>query len=481
MAEHVVFSSHFNPHTHGNLLNRPLLVQVNLKIKTRRKFSSGPCKNTRILYCNAPKLSVLSPAIEKRKLHKERALHCYCLGSLQSNAAPIPNWIYLFDQGLLMTSMFLTYMVGVIPVEGGFSNYRKSNSADKVLTESSCYPGSTLEDNSENDSRLAWDTVGRKLSDSVMAMDKGDVAGRVSEIEQSNEKRPSSLSALAVGPKLRLLWACFQWLRKQVHNVSGKSDTVSIKDIEFTFKSIIQDSCRPLCMTWLEEELRLKSTKYDKALFTMMVDKFNGYDNILQNIKKSGKEDLYLELICYLRFGFIRENNYYGHDLLSKHSVDLLEDLVITLADGIANMYLELVSVDSSMSNEVNSLGISLCTLSTRALQKLRNEVALHQWLHQNMEAIVSILYRSEATPKPLYTVVVSQMSVSVKRIKELRALSGWRYFFSLFLELSDIAMPVVRTVIAKISDAISFFLVSLIGRSLGLIYTGIRESLRWK
>lgn len=55
------------------------------------------------------------------------------------------------------------------------------------------------------------------------------------------------------------------------------------------------------------------------------------------------------------------------------------------------------------------------------------------------------------------------------------------RYYFSLYLELSDIGMPFVRTVAAKISDAVSFFLVCLIGRSLGLIYTGIRQSLRWK
>ena len=64
--------------------------------------------------------------------------------------------------------------------------------------------------------------------------------------------------------------------------------------------------------------------------------------------------------------------------------------------------------------------------------------------------------------------------------------LYGWflwfrRYYFSLFLELSDIAMPLIRAVISKVSDAISFFLVCLIGRSLGLIYTGIRQSLRWK
>lgn len=53
------------------------------------------------------------------------------------------------------------------------------------------------------------------------------------------------------------------------------------------------------------------------------------------------------------------------------------------------------------------------------------------------------------------------------------------RYYFSVFLELADITMPIVKTVVAKVSDAISFFLVSLIGRSLGLIYSGIKNSLR--
>ena len=52
-----------------------------------------------------------------------------------------------------------------------------------------------------------------------------------------------------------------------------------------------------------------------------------------------------------------------------------MEDLVITLADGIASIFLELISVDGNLSNEMNSLGLELCTLSTRALQRLRNEV----------------------------------------------------------------------------------------------------------
>ncbi|KAK9082117.1 hypothetical protein Syun_031705 [Stephania yunnanensis] len=54
----------------------------------------------------------------------------------------------------------------------------------------------------------------------------------------------------------------------------------------------------------------------------------------------------------------------------------------------------------------------------------------------------------------------------------------GWRYYFSLLLEFSDITMPMVRTIFAKVSDGISFFLVCLIGRSLELIYKGIRQSL---
>lgn len=38
-------------------------------------------------------------------------------------------------------------------------------------------------------------------------------------------------------------------------------------------------------------------------------------------------------------------------------------------------MYLEFISVDSSFFDEVDNIGLALCTLSTRALQRLRNEV----------------------------------------------------------------------------------------------------------
>ena len=74
---------------------------------------------------------------------------------------------------------------------------------------------------------------------------------------------------------------------------------------------------------------------------------------------------------------FSREGCCYNHSLFTLHGVVILEDLVITLADGISSVYLELISVDGNVSNEMNSLGWSFCTLSTRALQRLRNEVVV--------------------------------------------------------------------------------------------------------
>ncbi|KAF6170023.1 hypothetical protein GIB67_034415 [Kingdonia uniflora] len=147
------------------------------------------------------------------------------------------------------------------------------------------------------------------------------------------------------------------------------------------------------------------------------------------------------------------------------------------------------------MSSEMSRLGLDLCSLSTRALQRLRNAVALDRWLHHNIESIISmyeghfdlwtfqiqplerpdinqteerswwkkLIFNKRASTLPsLCSIAIKQLPIPVKRTMELRALSGWRYYFSLFLEFSDITMPFVRSAVAKISSAISFFLAYL-------------------
>jgi hypothetical protein len=74
---------------------------------------------------------------------------------------------------------------------------------------------------------------------------------------------------------------------------------------------------------------------------------------------------------------FGRKSCCYDCRLFILHGDSILEDLVITLADGIASVYLEIISVDGSLSNEMNSLDMFMCNMSTRALQRLRNEVCL--------------------------------------------------------------------------------------------------------
>ncbi|KAI3461040.1 hypothetical protein Pfo_017703 [Paulownia fortunei] len=515
MAEYVAIPSNIKLQVHGNVLEEQFFLAKSSRLPARRSFYHGSYKVNQFSSWKAHKLIAPHVRILNGSPKWKTPIRCCCLSALaNADGAITSDWVSFVDQVLLLASITLTYMAGVIPAEKSPCNTQTSMPLVDVLPENSSSSGSAVTKDDEVCLQFAWDVVKGKLMDSLSAIKNGvNLSERVGEFEQNPAKQPSSLCAVAEGPRIRLLWASFQWLNKEVANISTNSATKSTNDFLAVFAEIIENCCQPLCLAWLEEELRLVSRKPNKELFSLAEKKLNGYDSIIENIRKSGKEDLYAELVYALKFGSSRKGGCYNCSLFIQHGVAILEDLLITLADGIASMYLELISVDSSLSNEMNNLGLSLCTLSTRALQRLRNEVALHQWLHQNMAAVVSMyedqfdlctlqsqlieesssseaenfgwwkkfsVWRSGPISSSLRFVMINHISVPVKRTKELRALTGWRYYFSLFLELADITMPFVKAVVARVSDAISFFLVCLIGRSLGLIYSGIRNSL-WR
>jgi len=64
------------------------------------------------------------------------------------------------------------------------------------------------------------------------------------------------------------------------------------------------------------------------------------------------------------------------------------------------------------------------------------------------------------------------------KRTRELNAFTGWNGWLSSALEFADVVSPVLSGLASKLSGLVSFFLVGLIGRGLGLIYKGVRQSL---
>ena len=65
-----------------------------------------------------------------------------------------------------------------------------------------------------------------------------------------------------------------------------------------------------------------------------------------------------------------------------------------------------------------------------------------------------------------------------VRRTGELNALTGWRATLSTCMELGDVLAPVFAGVADRMSSFLSWLLVSLIGRGLGLIYRGVRQSM---
>lgn len=462
-----------------------------------------PSSNVRILTLRCrglyrkPKLRV-SPDIcdfTTRFRLKETSTSCSCIGTLIS---PDNASVTAYDQLLMMLTIGLTYISGVVVP------------SNKPPAPSPSSSGSTVASDEEMNVEVVWDQVRTKLLGALHAVQR--------DANLDNQKYvgkgPLSLSAIAQCPKLRLLSATLHALQQEVNNISVNPQSIDRGDWLATSSETIRISSQSVFVNWLEEELILENKKHNKDFLLTMMKRLKRDDTILKNIRKSGKEDLYADLLFFLRFRFLGMGCCYDSKLLSHHGVDILEDLIIAQADGITANYLELISVDSNMSNEMNGLGLDLCSLSTRALQKLRNEMALKQWLHQNVESVVSMyedrfdlysfqmqqineteknpqfkldwwkkfaLHNAASTFSPLQYMVISPLPMSVKRTKELRDLSGWRYYFSLYLEFSDITMPFLRIIIAKVCSAISFLLVTLVGRSLGLIYSGIRQSLGWR
>ena len=74
-------------------------------------------------------------------------------------------------------------------------------------------------DNQDN-LHFAWDLVAAKLLDSLYAREQAvNVSDRLSGINEDLALHRSSLRALAELPRIRCLWTCFNWLRKEAGTV----------------------------------------------------------------------------------------------------------------------------------------------------------------------------------------------------------------------------------------------------------------------
>lgn len=187
-------------------------------------------------------------------------------------------------------------------------------------------------------------------------------------------------------------------------------------------------------------------------------------------------------------------------------STSVLEDATVRVAESVASAYLSRVREGAStpggraMAKASNASKMAARTAavaavsaasvvrhalalqprlkSTRALEKFRNEVKLAAWMNANYGDVVAMYEDWHSLMGVDAAGNVVTRKISVCRHSELARVTGARMLMSMFLEFADVVVPVARAALNNVKNFTSWLLVTLIGRSLGLVYRGIKESM---
>ena len=181
----------------------------------------------------------------------------------------------------------------------------------------------------------------------------------------------------------------------------------------------------------------------------------------------------------------------------------ILQDLIVAIAETVAAAYLDegvqapqqaplpegapAVGAGAGAATAVAMTGSSPRFLdpqlsSTRRVERFRNQVMLRRWVYRNWDSVAAKfedrqeVWTLEGGKKGAR---LGRRHLQLKRSEEFRSLTGVQAWVGLWLETWDVAGPVVQRVVAYLTRAVSFLLVSLIGQSLGLVYRGVLQSLR--
>ncbi|XP_021763398.1 uncharacterized protein LOC110728077 isoform X5 [Chenopodium quinoa] len=347
-----------------------------------KNFPSRNFRSASLPLWRVSKRSTMSVSVTFRTpVSSGSPMRCSCLGTMiDFESAAVSSWVPVIDQVLLTASVFFAYMAGVIPSGGSYIRSQKNKSNDLLLPESPIFFGSTTEKEDQHGCHCSWDAVKGKITKSLLAIENGvSVEENTKEYELDRAKRPLNLYAVAIGPRFRLLLSLVEQLEKMVNEIPDTSTAMEREEWLGLFSSTVKKACQSALFSWMEKEFSVENCKPDKELLLSMSEKLRGEDIILGDFRKSSKMDLFADLIGFFRYGCFKECSYYDHNLYPLHGGAILEDLIITLADAISSIYLEVISVDSDISEKISNFGLSLCTLSTRDLQKLRNEEVLLQ------------------------------------------------------------------------------------------------------
>tara|TARA_X000000368_G_scaffold416088_1_gene409214 strand:- start:2061 stop:3548 length:1488 start_codon:yes stop_codon:yes gene_type:complete len=147
-------------------------------------------------------------------------------------------------------------------------------------------------------------------------------------------------------------------------------------------------------------------------------------------------------------------------------TLSIIEDMSVSISEGITKAVLS-----------TNAFGLVSNLKSSRILNKFRNQQRFSKFLFDNYRDVENIFSdRFELYGYYAETDQLIKRTLFMQRVNELEKLRGLRYFVSIVLEALDVFVPVLFQAWKNATKVATYLLVVVLGRSIGLVYRGIKD-----
>lgn len=147
-------------------------------------------------------------------------------------------------------------------------------------------------------------------------------------------------------------------------------------------------------------------------------------------------------------------------------TLSIIEDMSVSLSEGITKAVLS-----------TNAFGLVSNLKSSRILNKFRNQQRFSKFLFDNYRDVENIFSdRFELYGYYAETDQLIKRTLFMQRVNELEKLRGMRYLVSIVLEALDVFVPVLFQAWRNATKVATYLLMVVLGRSIGLVYRGIKD-----
>ena len=147
-------------------------------------------------------------------------------------------------------------------------------------------------------------------------------------------------------------------------------------------------------------------------------------------------------------------------------TLSIIEDMSVSLSEGITKAVLS-----------TNAFGLVSNLKSSRILNKFRNQQRFSKFLFDNYRDVENFFSdRFELYGYYAETDQLIKRTLFMQRVNELEKLRGMRYLVSIVLEALDVFVPVLFQAWRNATKVATYLLMVVLGRSIGLVYRGIKD-----